>query len=90
MAQRVSTVITNIHDLPVPAEVRERLGIVEGSTVTFVLDENEVRILPATSSIKHLSRSVKPLPETSEDFGIEIEEAMQDAADNRIKPQRSR
>lgn len=89
MAQRVSTVISNIHDLPLPEEVRERLGIVEGSTVTFVLDENEVRILAANSSIKHLFGSVKRLPETSEDFDIEIEEAMQDAADNRVKPQRS-
>ncbi|CAN5854570.1 hypothetical protein BH24CHL4_BH24CHL4_13630 [soil metagenome] len=38
MVQQVKAIVSDIHDLPTPDEVRERLGIVEGSTVTFVLD----------------------------------------------------
>ncbi len=86
MAQQVKAIVSDIHDLPPPGEVREWLGIVEGSTVTFVLDERGVRILPVTSSIMHVFGSVEPLPKTSKDFDAEIEEAMQDAAGHRVWP----
>jgi bifunctional DNA-binding transcriptional regulator/antitoxin component of YhaV-PrlF toxin-antitoxin module len=80
MAHTVRAVVDDIHELPLPEEVRRRLGIVEGSTITYLLDENGVRILPVGSSIAHLFGSIEPLANTSEDFDREIEEAMQGAS----------
>jgi bifunctional DNA-binding transcriptional regulator/antitoxin component of YhaV-PrlF toxin-antitoxin module len=85
MSQTVETIVDDIHELPLPDEVRRRLGIVKGSKVRFVLDDSGVRILPIASSIDHLFGSVEPLPETSEDFDEEIEQALQDQADRRIR-----
>ncbi len=85
MTRTVQAVVDDIHELPLPEEVRKKLGIVKGARITYVLDENGVRILPVTSSIAHLFGSVEPLPATSEDFDDEIEQALQDHADSRIR-----
>jgi bifunctional DNA-binding transcriptional regulator/antitoxin component of YhaV-PrlF toxin-antitoxin module len=85
MARIVESIVQDIHELPLPDEVRRKLGIVRGSKVTFVLEDSDVRILPVASSIAHLFGSVEPLPGTSDDFDKEIEEALQDHADSRVQ-----
>jgi bifunctional DNA-binding transcriptional regulator/antitoxin component of YhaV-PrlF toxin-antitoxin module len=85
MAHTVQTIVDDIHELPLPAEVRQKLGIVKGSRVTFLLDEGGVRILPVESSIAPIFGSVEPLPGSSEDFDEEIEQALQDHADSRVQ-----
>lgn len=86
MSQTVQAIVDDVNELPLPDEVRRRLGIVKGSKVTFVLDDSGVRILPTASAIDHLFGSVEPLPGTSEDFDEEIEQALQDQADRRVQP----
>ena len=85
MARTVHAHIDDVHEIPLPEEVRSTLGIVKGSTVTFVLDEHGVRILPVESSIAHIFGSVGSLSGSSEDFDDEIEEALQDHADQRVR-----
>lgn len=85
MARTIQAHIDNVKELPLPEEVRRTLGIVKGSSVTFVLDEGGVRILPTTSSIAHVFGSVEPLPDSSEDFDIEIEDALQERADELLQ-----
>lgn len=83
--QTVQAIVDDIQELPLPDEVRRKLGIVKGSKVTFVLDESGVRILPITSSIEHLFGSVEPLSGSSEDFDEKIEQALQHHADLRVQ-----
>ncbi|MGD9711416.1 MAG: hypothetical protein AB7V46_05035 [Thermomicrobiales bacterium] len=85
MARTIQAYIENVDELPLPEEVRRTLRIVKGSSVTYVLDESGVRILPATSSIAHVFGSVEPLPDSSEDFDIEIEDALQARADELMR-----
>ncbi len=85
MSQTVQTVVEDVHELPLPDEVRQKLGIVKGSMVTYVIEESGVRILPVASSIAHLFGSVEPIPGTSEDFDNEIEEALQVQADEKLQ-----
>lgn len=79
MSQRVSATITNDDELPLPREVRERLGLVKGSTVTFLLEDDAVIVLPAMESIERIFGSVPALGTESEDFDEEIEQAIADA-----------
>jgi bifunctional DNA-binding transcriptional regulator/antitoxin component of YhaV-PrlF toxin-antitoxin module len=77
MARRISATITDEDALPLPAEVCQRLGLEKGSTVTFLLEDDGVVLLPAPRSIDHLFGSIPALPRTSDDFDEEIEEAIE-------------
>jgi len=88
MPKTIQAVVDDVQELPLPEEVRDKLGIVKGSMVTFILDDSGVRILPVASTIAHLFGSVDPIPHTSEDFDVEIEEALQDHADEWMKSTR--
>lgn len=51
MNQRVTATITAESNLPLPIEVRERLGLIEGSVVTFVLIDDDVVLLRVSQRI---------------------------------------
>jgi bifunctional DNA-binding transcriptional regulator/antitoxin component of YhaV-PrlF toxin-antitoxin module len=79
MSQRFSATITNEDELPLPREVRDRLGLAKGSTVTFLLEDDAVIVLPSAESIERLFGSVPALGAESEDFDDEIEDAIEHA-----------
>ena len=79
MEQRVSATITDESQLPIPAEVRARLGLAEGSVVTFVLTADDVVLLRTPQPIDDLFGSIPALPHTSDDFDDEIEAAIDTA-----------
>ncbi len=79
METRVSATVTHESQISIPAEVRERLGLAEGSVVTFVLTDADVVLLRAPQSIEDLFGSIPALPHTSEDFDVEIDEAIEAA-----------
>jgi bifunctional DNA-binding transcriptional regulator/antitoxin component of YhaV-PrlF toxin-antitoxin module len=79
MSQRFSATITNEDELPLPREVRERLGLAKGATVTFLLEDDAVVVLPSPESIERIFGSVPALGTESEDFDDEIEDAIEHA-----------
>ena len=41
----------------IPGDVRERLGLVQGSVLRFVMDGEGVRLLPPAGDVRRLKRS---------------------------------
>lgn len=51
-----SAVVTNTGQVTLPKEIRERLKLVSGSRVEFVVDEdNQVKIFPLNVNVENLS-----------------------------------
>jgi bifunctional DNA-binding transcriptional regulator/antitoxin component of YhaV-PrlF toxin-antitoxin module len=65
----------------IPVEVRRRLGVGTPDKVAFVLDDDGVRLRPATTTLASLYGSVPALPNESADLEREIDEAMAEEAD---------
>ncbi|MGH2532736.1 MAG: AbrB/MazE/SpoVT family DNA-binding domain-containing protein [Thermomicrobiales bacterium] len=77
----IDATITSQGQVTIPAEIRRRLGLNRRDKVTFVLDEDDVRLVRARYTVESAFGAVAPIPGTSADFDEEIEEAMQDEAD---------
>jgi AbrB family looped-hinge helix DNA binding protein len=77
MTRQIQATVTKESQLPLPAEVLERLGLAEGSVVTFLLTDDEVVLLNTPQSIEDLFGSIPALPHSSEDFDDEIEAAIE-------------
>ncbi len=88
MTEIVSS-ITSKGQVTIPAEVRRRLGLGTPDKIAFVLDEDGVRLRPATTTLSSLFGSVPALANESADLDREIGEAMQNEAD-RIVGRRDR
>jgi antitoxin PrlF len=80
MREIVSTV-TRKGQVTIPIEVRRRLGVGTPDKVAFVLEDEGVRLKPATVSLASLFGSVPALPNESADLEREIDEAMAEEAD---------
>lgn len=80
MREIVSTV-TRKGQVTIPIEVRKRLGVGTPDKVAFVLEDEGVRLKPATVSLASLFGSVPALPNESADLEREIDEAMAEEAD---------
>ena len=71
--------VTDESQISLPQEVRERLGLAEGSVVTFVLTDNDVLLVGATQSVDDLFGSIPARSHSSDDFDAEIDEAIEAA-----------
>src|SRR4051794_29290082 len=80
MKEIVSSV-TSKGQVTIPLEVRRRLGVGTPDKVAFVLDDDVVRLQPATTSLASLYGSVPALPDESADLEREIDDAMAQEAD---------
>lgn len=65
--RRIERILTEKGQVTVPAEVRRALGASPGDKVVFVVDGNDVRLLPVTFTLETAFGSVEPL-ERPEDF----------------------
>ena len=82
--------ITSRGQVTIPAEVRRKLGLTRRARVTFLIEDDAVRLVPARLTLESVVGSVEPLPHQWVDFGQEIEEAMVDHADEgRVHDRRS-
>lgn len=77
--------ITSQGHITLPAEVRRRLGVEKGESVVFVLADDCVRIERPRFTLESIAGSLDPLHPMSDDFDIEIEEAMSDEADRQMR-----
>jgi bifunctional DNA-binding transcriptional regulator/antitoxin component of YhaV-PrlF toxin-antitoxin module len=59
-----------------PLEVRRHLGLTTGDTVTFLIEEDGVRIVANRYTIETVRSAVAAIPGMSADFDRETEEAM--------------
>ncbi len=83
--RQITATMTIKGQVTVPAEVRRRLGVDQGKVI-FVLDDDEIRLRPARFTLDTVLGSLDPLPgTTTEDFEAQIEDAMEDAAERRVR-----
>lgn len=73
--------VTSKGQVTIPLEVRRRLGVGTPDKIAFIVDEDVVRLAPATTSLASLYGSVPALPDESADLERELDEAMAEAAD---------
>ena len=65
--KEIVTTITQRGQVTIPAEVRRLLGLKPRDTVTFAIDDNEVRLKPASFTLESAFGSVPP-PTSGEEF----------------------
>ncbi len=65
--KEITTTITQRGQVTIPAEVRRTLGLKPRDKVTFSIEGNEVRLLPASFTLESAFGSVKP-SKKPEDF----------------------
>ena len=73
--------MTRLGEVTIPAEIRRHLGLTTQETITFVIDDTGVRLVPTGYTLETVFGSIEPIAGTSEDFDLEIEEAMEEHAD---------
>ncbi len=79
----IVSAVTRKGQVTIPREVRERLGLDTPDSVTFVLDEDGVRLRPTTRTLESLYGAVPARSDDSaSDFEREIDEAMDDLAES--------
>lgn len=72
--------VTRKGQVTIPLEVRRRLGVGAPDRVAFVVEEDGVRLKPATTTLASLYGSVPALPNESTDLEREIDAAMAEEA----------
>jgi len=60
--QELCATVSSKGQVVVPSDVRKRLGLVQGSVLRFVLDDDGVRLLPAPGDVRRLKGRL-PKPE---------------------------
>jgi AbrB family looped-hinge helix DNA binding protein len=61
MATELSATVSSKGQVVIPADVRRRLGLVQGSVVRFCMDDEGVRLIPAVGDVRRLKGRV-PVP----------------------------
>jgi AbrB family looped-hinge helix DNA binding protein len=85
MKEFVATV-TSRGRVTIPVEVRRHLGLEPGDQVAFTIDGGIVRLQPPRFTLETVIGSVEPLPRAdTDDFDAQIAEAMEDAAERRLR-----
>ena len=77
----VDATVTSRGQVTIRIEVRRHLGLTKRARVTFVIDEDGVRLVPARHTPETALGAVPAIPGLSTDFDREIEEAKEDEAD---------
>ena len=74
--RELSAKVSSRGQIVVPADVRRHLGLVQGSTLRFVLDADGVRLLAASGDVRKLKgRLARPdAPVTVEDMNRAVAE----------------
>lgn len=72
----ISAIVSSKGQVVIPADVRKRLGLVQGSVLRFVLDAGGVHLLPAAGDVRRLKgRLAAPAePVTVDDMNRTIAE----------------
>lgn len=78
--KQFDTAITQRGQVTLPAEVRRVLGVKPREKVTFQIDGNEVRVIPAKFTVESVRGSVPPLKEARS-----LEQMYQDAGDEYVE-----
>lgn len=82
----ILSAVTRKGQVTIPREVRERLGLATPDSVTFVLDDEGVRLQPTTRTLEGLYGAVPAHPgDSTSDFEAEIDEAMDELADETVR-----
>ena len=81
----IEATITSQGQVTIPAEVRRTLGLAKREKVNFVIEGDRVELSRARFTLESVFGSVDPLPDQSPDFDREIDEAMQDHADEVVR-----
>jgi antitoxin PrlF len=76
MKDELSATMSSKGQVVIPGDVRERLGLVQGSVLRFVMDGEGVRLLPPAGDVRRLKgRLAKPKsPVTLDDMNAAIAE----------------
>lgn len=76
MATEFRATVSSKGQVVIPADVRRRLGLVQGSVVRFCVDGEGVRLLPAAGDVRRLKGRVAlpPRPVTLQDMRQAIDE----------------
>ena len=76
MATELSATVSSKGQVVIPADVRRRLGLVQGSVVRFCMDDEGVRLIPAVGVVRRLKGRVPgpPHPVTLDDMRQSIVE----------------
>jgi antitoxin PrlF len=76
MKNELSATMSSKGQVVIPGDVRERLGLVQGSVLRFVMDGEGVRLLPPAGDVRRLKgRLAKPKsPVTVDDMNAAIAE----------------
>jgi AbrB family looped-hinge helix DNA binding protein len=81
----IDATVTSQGQVTIPAEVRRKLGLSKRAKVTFLIVEDRVELVRPHFTLESVFGSVEPLPNQSDDFDREIEEAMEDHADEVVR-----
>jgi antitoxin PrlF len=81
----IDATVTSQGQVTIPAEVRRKLGLSKRAKVTFLISDDRVELLAPRFTLESVFGSVEPLPNQSADFDREIEEAMEDHADEVVR-----
>ena len=86
IVREIVATLTSKAQVTVPAEVRRHLGLKPGDKLAFAIDGDQVRLQPARFTLESVFGSVEPLSgEGAEDFDRQIEEAMDERAEQIVR-----
>lgn len=78
--------VTSKGQVTIPVAVRRRLGLNTRDKIAFVIDDQDVRIIPARQTVGDLYGSVPALPgRETIDFEDQIDEALSGAAERIVR-----
>lgn len=77
--KEITATVTQRSQVTLPAEVRRLLGIKARDKVIFAIEDDQVRLLPATFTLESAAGSVQPLGRTAPDEEL-IREAKEEKA----------
>jgi antitoxin PrlF len=78
--------VSSKNQVTLPADVRRRLGIAASDRIAFVLGENDkVELRRVKFDLESILGSLDPLPNASIDLDREIEEAIEEELERRLR-----
>lgn len=86
----IEATITSQGQVTIPAEVRRILGVSKHDKVTFIIEGDGVRLIPTRFTFESAFGSIPAIPGMSADFDEEIEAAMSDEVDRKLRRSTSR
>lgn len=81
--REITTTITQRGQVTLPAEVQRLLGVKPRDRVSFAIEEDQVRLVPARYTLESVAGSVEP-PTATEDLDSMIQEAKEERAEGLV------